>query len=372
MKQKPVADHKYRKIFDSTLARIQSGELAAGSRLPTEDELGKEFSASRITVNRAMRELQLIGVIERRPGAGSFVAATVSRQSFGLLIPGLGQTEIFEPICQGIVDAHRHDRDHDLIWAKIPSATQLHAQDLLHACRAMLDKSISGVFFAPVELVQGGDDVNRRVAQFFTDAGIPVILLDRDLVAYPQRSAYDLVGIDNRRAGYQLAKHLIDLGRRRLAFVAQPNSAHTVSARIAGYREALLDRGLPVEPALIFRAIPDQEQGVADFLKQQKPDGILCANDFTAATLMKTLSKLGVRIPEDVSVVGIDDVKYAALLPKPLTTIRQPCLEIGETALYAMLERIRHPDLPARDISLSFELIVRESCGATQAAVTRA
>jgi DNA-binding LacI/PurR family transcriptional regulator len=103
---------------------------------------------------------------------------------------------------------------------------------------------------------------------------------------------------------------------------------------------------------------------VERMLEIAKPEGVVCANDVTAARLMQTLLALGRRIPEDVRVVGIDDVKYAHLLPVPLTTMHQPCAAIGAIAMATMLERLRHPELPTRDILLPVRLVVRRSCGA--------
>jgi GntR family transcriptional regulator, arabinose operon transcriptional repressor len=79
---------------------------------------------------------------------------------------------------------------------------------------------------------------------------------------------------------------------------------------------------------------------------------------------MHTLDGLGVHIPEDLRIVGMDDVRYASLLRVPLTTINQPCKHIGMSAVTAMMERIANPDIPARDILVDFKLVVRESCGA--------
>ncbi len=95
---------KYRKVFDALQGEIQSGRLKAGDRLPSEAELERRFEASRITVGRAVRDLQLAGLVERRAGSGSFVKARSLQDalSFGLLIPDLGETEVFEPICQGM------------------------------------------------------------------------------------------------------------------------------------------------------------------------------------------------------------------------------------------------------------------------------
>ena len=82
-------------------------------------------------------------------------------------------------------------------------------QQASQACRQLIAKRVSGVFFAPLELTPQKDAINRSVAESLDKAGIPVVLLDRDLFSYPERSHYDLVGIDNRRAGYIVTKHLI-------------------------------------------------------------------------------------------------------------------------------------------------------------------
>ena len=95
-----------------------------------------------------------------------------------------------------------------------------------------------------------------------------------------------------------------------------------------------------------------------------RPDAIVCANDLTAARLMQVLLGFGLRIPEDVRVVGMDDVKYASLLPVPLTTVHQDCAGIGAVAMATMLERLEHPELPFRDVLVSTRLVVRRSCGA--------
>ena len=229
------------------------------------------------------------------------------------------------------------------------------------ACRQLVGQRVSGVFFAPLELTPQKDAINRTVAEMLEKAGIPVVLLDRDLVSYPQRSSYDLVGIDNRRAGYAVTKHLIGRACKRLVFIGRPASAPTVDARIAGYREAAV--GAPVELAEVCRVDPADPLKVKDILSRFRPDGFVCANDFTAANLLKALTDLGVSVPDKVRMVGFDDVKYASLLSVPLTTIHQPCATMGAIAISTMLERLREPKLPARDILLNFELVVRESCG---------
>ena len=109
------------------------------------------------------------------------------------------------------------------------------------------------------------------------------------------------------------------------------------------------------------RIEPEDGALVKAALAEFRPDGIICANDFTAAHLLKTLNELGVNVPAEIRMAGIDDVKYASLLSVPLTTIHQPCADIGAIAIGTMLERLRHPKLPARDILLNFHLVVRGS-----------
>jgi len=145
-------------------------------------------------------------------------------------------------------------------------------------------------------------------------------------------------------------------------FIGRPGSAPTVDARIAGYREAIADAQMSLEPG-VCRIEPDDRARVRETLRRLRPQGAVCANDFTAARLLKTLTDPGVSVPAKIRMAGIDDVKYASLLSVPLTTIHQPCEAMGAIAVSTMLERLRQPGLPARDILLNFHLVVRDSCG---------
>lgn len=356
---------KHEAIRQGLLDAITSGAYQPGQRLPSEAELVKSCNASRPTVIRALRELQQSGLIDRRAGSGSYVKAGQSTpgHTFGLMIPELGQTEIFEPICRGMAESQQGGH-HVLLWGSSLGDTVKTEAHVAGLCRQFVSNGVSGLFFAPLELTPQKDAINRGIADIFDREGIPVILLDRDLVSYPARSQYDLVGIDNRRAGYMITSHLLGCGCKRLLFLGRPSSAPTVDARIAGYREAMTDAGVEFQPGYICRIDPQDKTGIEDILERLRPDGFVCANDLTAAHLLKTLDELHVKVPDDICMAGIDDVKYASLLSVPLTTIHQPCAEMGVIAMNAMMERVRNPNLPARDILLSFRLVVRESCGA--------
>ncbi|MGH9312304.1 MAG: GntR family transcriptional regulator [Vicinamibacterales bacterium] len=356
---------KYKQVYSALRREIQSGRLKRGDRLSSEAELVRQFGASRITIGRAVRELQAEGLVERRAGSGTYVKTpqAAGALSFGLLIPDLGETEIFEPICQGMM-ASPLAREHALLWGSLHGAGSSKEERAWQLCRQYVDRRVSGVFFAPLELTADKDDVNRRIAQALDEARIPVVLLDRTVVPYPRRGHHDLVGIDNRRAGYVITEHLLRLGSRRIAFMALPNAAATVDAREAGYREALYAWDAPVDRAFVHRLDPDEATEVRGLMESNRPDAIVCANDRTAGRLMHSLLQLNYAIPGDVRLVGIDDLEYADLLPVPLTTLRQPTRQIGDAALAAMLDRVARADLPARDILLHCDLVVRKSCGA--------
>jgi DNA-binding LacI/PurR family transcriptional regulator len=187
------------------------------------------------------------------------------------------------------------------------------------------------------------------------------VLLDRRPEDSAVQRTCDLVGIDNHRAGYLAAEHLLRLGARRVGFVRLEGQASTVKARVRGYQDALAAASgtghvftMRLNHAMEWTA------------QTREYDAFVCANDRVAGRWMQTVLQHGVRIPQDVRIVGIDDVNYASLLPVPLSTVHQPCREIGETALRVMLERLERPRMAARDVLLDCSLVVRKSCGAVR------
>ena len=361
---------KHQVVFDYLHGSIQSGAYKPGDRLPSEAELGTMFGASRITVAKAVLELQRMNLVSRRPGAGTHVQATrqVDGHTFGLLIPELGLTEIFEPICHGMTRSP-FARPDALIWGNASGsggsgARGEAAEGAENMAHHFIAQKVSGVFFAPLELIPDKDAANRRVMRMLDRAKIPVVLLDRCYLPYPERSAHDLVEIDNRRTGYIATEHLIQLGVTRLVFLGEEHSASTVDARVTGFLEALRRHGIHPETEPVWRGSAQDQEFVSRMLNVARPQGVVCANDVTAARLMQSLLAMGRRIPEEVRIVGIDDVKYASLLAVPLTTMHQNCAAIGVIAMATMLERLAHPELPTRDILLPTRLVVRRSCGA--------
>jgi len=226
-------------------------------------------------------------------------------------------------------------------------------------CQRYIDEKVHGLFFEPLELASHKDETNLQMLRMLKQAGIPVVLIDAD-VSYPERSGLDLVGIDNFRAGLVLAEHLIGQGCRSLAFVHRPHSAGTTHARAAGFRAALTAHKLRTG-ARVIEAEPEDQELVRRLTGKLKADGIVCGNDYTAAHLLKNLQTAGVNVPGKIKLTGVDNVKYAQLLSVPLTTLAQPCRDIGLAALELMRFRIDHPDASPRQTLLDAPLIERES-----------
>ncbi len=358
MQRTAAAKPMYLKIRERLERELHGGQYEAGEKFPSEAALGERFQASRITVGRAVRELQERGLLERVAGSGTYVRGPGPRRRegllFGLVIPNLGETEIFEPICRGIASSP-DARGHALLWAHAASGSSREEQ-ALELARQAIARGVAGVFFAPLELSAQSAAVNAQVLKLLHGAGLAVVLLDRHTGESSQRRGCDLVGIDNHRAGYLAAAHLLERGVRRPGFLRIAGQAHTVKERVRGYRDALAEQGVKgamftLEAERVWK--PDAAAMLCD--------GFVCANDRIAGRCMQALAAAGRRIPRDVAIVGIDDVQYASLLPVPLTTVRQPCREIGETAMRVMLDRLEHPKMPARDILLDCTLIVRAS-----------
>jgi DNA-binding LacI/PurR family transcriptional regulator len=352
------AKPKYQKLFESLKSDIVSGRFKPGQKMPSEAALVNKSGASRITVGRALRELQNIGLVDRVAGSGTYVRKAGKNERrphlFGLLIPDLGETEIFEPICQGIANAPEAS-EHALLWGHA-DANSSKTEQAWRLCKQYISQKVSGIFFAPLEFEADAEKVNRRILLALKQAQIPVVLLDRRAARAPERQRPDLVGINNRQAGYAATEHLLKLGCRHIAFLGYHGSASTISERAEGYKDALVAYGLPPghEHLLEWRA-----KGAAASV-----EAFVCVNDRIAGQFMQLLLAKSVKVPDDVRLVGIDDVSYASLLPVPLTTVHQPTREIGEAALRTMLDRIQHPKLPPREILFDGDLVIRRSCGA--------
>ena len=335
MKAVDAAQPKHKQVYQALSREIQSGRLKRGDRLPSEAELVRTFGASRITVGRAVRDLQAQGLVERRAGSGTYVAsrqrswrAVVRRAAPRSRRGRHHRTGLsgHDGVAAGAQPRAHLGQPRRATAARRKSARGSCAGNTSNAaCRA----SSSRRWSTPRRRTTSISGLRRRSTRRASRSCCSTA----PSTPYPRRGHHDLVGIDNRRAGFIITEHVLRLGSQRVAFVAQPNAAATVDAREAGYREALYAFHAPVDRALIHRLDPADIAAVRQLMASARPDAIVCANDRTAGRLMQTLIKLKYAVPKDVRLVGIDDVEFAALLPVPLTTLRQPSRQIGDAAL---------------------------------------
>lgn len=218
------------------------------------------------------------------------------------------------------------------------------------------EQRVQGLLISPV------GDVTARL-DLLRERGIPTVLVDR----LADESKYSSVSVDDDAGGYLAARHLLDTGRRRLAFVGGPTSIRQVADRLQGARRAVkeeADASLEVldsdgQTVLAGRSVGNMlvERGTADL-----PDGIFCANDLLALGVMQSLTMVHtVRIPEDVALIGYDDIDFAVSAVVPLTSVRQPTEALGRTAVELLIEESESQSGKHRAVIFTPELVVRQS-----------
>lgn len=351
-------------IFETLRREILDGKFSEREKFPSEESLRRRFKTSRNTLRLALSRLKEIGFIKTRNGSGTFLS-TIARNMtgrLGLIIPSIVGGELSPPVCAAISDAARENGYSLMFGSSSSPDPKIRESRAVALAREYVEQHVAGVFLEPIERTGNSESATREIIKVLTKNHIPVVLLDRDIVEAPRRSEFDVIGLDNVQIGYRLASHMIDRGARRICFYAAPLSAPTVKLRAQGARLSVLDAGLSWTSANICMADYDDIKPIRRlFASRKPPDAVICANDITAISLLKSLDSLKIKVPRDVLVAGVDDVRLAALSNPPLTTVRQPCREIGRAAALALIERIRNPSIPPRQILLDAPLVIRKS-----------
>jgi GntR family transcriptional regulator, arabinose operon transcriptional repressor len=361
-----------RQVYEALRSPIESGDLLPGAKLPTELQLMRHFDVSRTTVSRALRDLELQGYIQRRRGSGTYVrkpSITTEHLDFAFFMPWI-ESGVSLPYVEGLIHQRLADlassRHSTLILKCLTSEGALQDR-ILKAAQSLVDLRLDGVFYYPAELPGEQMELNRRVVDLLSAAGIRVILIDRDIVSFPGRSEFTRIGYDNRRAGVVLTEHLIHLGCRKIAFVGIPEVSTAVADRLAGFYEAHRMHNVPMNDNRVY--LLDERQIDREFcrkiLQQVKPDAVICKMDRFAALIGRYFMEQGVQIGTQVKLAGFDDDPIAELLPVSLTTIRLPVQTFALAAYEAMLNLVSGVDTSPRQVIIDAELIVRNSteCG---------
>ena len=358
-----MAGEKTSEIRTWLLDEIKRGAFDRNTPLPGDLELAECFKVSRGTVRMALADLQRQGIVERRRGAGTFLSRRGERRTgvIGLLFPEIDACEYFKDVEEELVRyGKRLGYAIEMAQCRVGKTKDV-AVEMRHLARALVTRPVEGVVFRPL-INEKFAKVNQEVVKIFEHAETPVVLFDSDVEKKPRRSKCDIVAVNNVDAGRAVAGCLIESGRKRIAFnmvdcVADKNE--NLDNRFFGVAGESVVRGLydGVRPVSID---PTDASALRKLLRSRwRPDAIVCGNDEIAVKLVEAFRELGVRIPQDVAVVGFDDVACARQCVPPLTTVRQPSRQIAQALLKTLLFRVRSPDAPPQEIFLESPLIYR-------------
>jgi LacI family transcriptional regulator len=231
------------------------------------------------------------------------------------------------------------------------------SQERAIACLETLRaKQVDGVLITPVQ-------TDRRDVARLQEFEMPFVLLMRHFADLES----DYVITDNEAGGYAATSHLLDFGHRRVGHLAGPAFVSSAQGRLAGYRRALAERGIPFDDGLVVHA-PFTVAGAYDAAfalldRPDRPSAVFAANDLQAIGVMKTARAIELKIPDELALVGGDDIEFAEFLEVPLTTFHQPAREIGSLGAEILIEKLRGEREEPRRVVLTPRLIVRRSSG---------
>jgi LacI family transcriptional regulator len=206
------------------------------------------------------------------------------------------------------------------------------------------------------------DTPNTEHFKIFLNKKIPLIFFDR-VIQHPGCTS---IVIDNKQAGYEATMHLIEQGCKRIVHIDGDLNRNVYADRLNGYKMALDEAGLSYDPALVIKNSLTEEGGVdaaEQILKMKKrPDGIFTANDTSAVACIRELKAAGVRVPEDIAVVGFNNDPISRVIEPNLTTIHYPGLEIGEQAATTLIQQLKNENgSHLNTVMLNHKLIIRKS-----------
>lgn len=353
----------YKSIYSIVKKDILNGTFPTGSLLPTELTLADQYSVSRPTIAKVYNQLQTEGYITKKKGLGTIVNYKQTSQTltFGLLLPGAGESEIFSIINDQLLK-QSEKCNFKCLWEGATASNANIRRELIDSCcDNYISKKVDGVFFSPLERVADANEINMRICERMEEAGIPLILIDRDIFKFPKRSNFDIVCLDNFSAGCIMAQHLIDQGCTNIHFFHRPDSAYSVDMRLIGIKEVMLQNKLPFNLSDVHCGTPED----TNFVKQMQiipgKTGIICANDSTAAVLMSSLTDIGWKISSDLLICAYDNMKYSMHLKHSLTSFKQPCEEIANVSVELMFRRINDKSAYPVTVNLAGEIVIRDS-----------
>lgn len=225
----------------------------------------------------------------------------------------------------------------------------------MRAIEVLRSKRIDGLVLAASKLTRASD------LPFLRSTGIPIVFVIRR----SETRELDYVVNDNVLGSYLMASHLVERAGAQPRFINLPEDSPSGDDRLVGYRQALEERGLAFDPGMVMRVSPTIDEGRramgAIIASGERSGAIFCGCDMIAIGVIEAILERGLGVPGDFLVGAYDDIDFAPYLRVPLTTVRQPKYEIGRAGAELLIERIADPSLPARQLILKPELVLRQS-----------
>jgi len=335
--------------------------------LATIRDIAKRAGVSVATVSRTMRDPDAVRpekrervrqAIEEMNYAPNAIARQLRRQrneAIIVIVP-----EIHNPFFSGIVQSIENVA-HDLGYRVLIGETQGKQERLDHYAEMVLTRVADGLILLGSLLPSAVVPVAGEAAGESRAPALPLVLACESFAGLDCPN----VVIDNEAAAMLAANHLISVGCRRVATITGPAGNSLTQDRLRGYRQALADAGLPCSSEWVAQGDFSIDSGygaMAQILKaSERPDGVFCASDEMAIGAQQAIREAGLRMPQDIAIVGFDDLRFGAFACPPLTTIRQPTAELGEKAMRMMDALLQGKPVSPKTVVLAHQLIERGS-----------
>lgn len=359
----------YEQIVEDLRRKIESGEYKPGDQIGTQAELSAAYRVSLITVKNAISCLVREGLLSARAGKGTFVSERPVRRVdlkehkvIGLVLRDL-KHPYFSMIVHS-VEERAYELGFNILLSSSSGSLEKEEGQIEHFRNLGAD----GLIIASLSLEYRATEYIQRLHS----EDFPYVM-----VSYIHDPDYWYVGSDHEQGGYMATEHLIRLGYRSIGYVHVGKVNLLSEVRKNGYYRALLENGIPYSAERIYDAGSTELGPEADRYQlgiqfagrfaalEKKPDALFFYNDMVALGFIQSATEQGIRVPEDVAVVGFDDALIARFASVPLTTIHQPVDRIGRLAVEVIQKRIEKSDVGNRTV-LKPSLVIRDSCGATK------
>ncbi|OYO51519.1 GntR family transcriptional regulator of arabinose operon [Lachnotalea glycerini] len=349
---------KYKKLVEWVKAQVESSKLGPGEKLNSENELTEMFQISRQTVRRAIEELEMDGIVERRQGSGTYISNVFKRKTENTMNIAVITTYVDDYIFPSIIKG-MEEVISDAGYTLQIAFTHNSVEKEYSVIKNILDRNMAdGIIVEPTK--SGIPNPNVELYNEIIAKDIPTIFFN----SYYPEIKLPYVVLDDKATGYKAAKHLIDAGHERIAgiFKSDDRQGHL---RYAGYVQALSEEGLRLYDENVLwidtedlRNLSMESKRVLKRLKDCT--GCVCYNDLAAQEVVKICSKHEIKIPEELSLVSIDNSDLAANCKIPLTSVSHPKIELGKMAASNLIQMIRG-EIAQASYAFSPELTERKS-----------